>query len=197
MDCRFIYGFHILHWHHMPLGWDGVKMKDLDIIAIFWFCCRLGHPCFTNTFLLLMYYVDEQCRGFSYHSPFNIETIRGCNQGSLVLPRCSHFVGDRKLNTSHVTLFPQHTSTFSCFIRKIAYVSKHQKRVLVSTVFDSKDSTIAKFCLFFYFVLMMWIIQNDTGGCQGWLESIFETGKHRYNDLHITDACVRQYCPQW
>ena len=34
-----------------PWGW-GVKTLDLEIFAIFWLCCRRGHPCFTNTCLV-------------------------------------------------------------------------------------------------------------------------------------------------
>ena len=39
-----------------PWGWGGVKMWDLEIFAIFQLCCRRGHPCFTNTCLVLSYY---------------------------------------------------------------------------------------------------------------------------------------------
>ena len=35
-----------------PWGLGGVKMLDLKIFAIFWLCCRRGHPCFTNTCLV-------------------------------------------------------------------------------------------------------------------------------------------------
>ena len=37
-----------------PWGWGGVKMLDLEIFAIFWLCCRRGHPCFTNTCLVIL-----------------------------------------------------------------------------------------------------------------------------------------------
>ena len=36
-----------------PFG--GVKMLDLGICAIFWLCCRRGHPCFTNTCLIWIF----------------------------------------------------------------------------------------------------------------------------------------------
>ena len=35
-----------------PWGWGGVRMLDLEDFAIFWLCCRRGHPCFTNTCLV-------------------------------------------------------------------------------------------------------------------------------------------------
>ena len=41
-----------------PLGWGGVKMKDFEIFAIFWLCCRRGHLNFTNTFLV---YIISLC----------------------------------------------------------------------------------------------------------------------------------------
>ena len=37
-----------------PRGLDGVKILDLEIFAIFWLCSRQGHPCFTNTCLVVM-----------------------------------------------------------------------------------------------------------------------------------------------
>ena len=62
LDYKFIYGFLTLHWHHMPLGWGWVKIWDLEIFAIFWLCCRRGHPCFTNTCLVDIFLLI----GFSY-----------------------------------------------------------------------------------------------------------------------------------
>ena len=57
-DCKFIYGFLTLHWHPMPVGggvgWgQNVGFRDF---AIFWLCCRRGHPCFTSTCLVEFWY---------------------------------------------------------------------------------------------------------------------------------------------
>ena len=37
-----------------PWGWGRVKMYDFEIFAIFWLCCGWGHPCFTNTCLVVI-----------------------------------------------------------------------------------------------------------------------------------------------
>ena len=42
-----------------PWGWGGVTMKDLEIFAIFWLCCRQGHPCFTNTCLVYVWQAER------------------------------------------------------------------------------------------------------------------------------------------
>ena len=50
------------HFTDITCPWrcDGVKMLDLEIFAIFWLCCRRGHPCFTNTCLVLC----QHCIGY-------------------------------------------------------------------------------------------------------------------------------------
>ena len=50
LDCKSIYGFLTLHWHHMPLGVGLVQNVGL---RDFWLCCRRGHTFFTNTCLVL------------------------------------------------------------------------------------------------------------------------------------------------
>ena len=55
MDCKFIYGFLTLHWHPMPLGVGQGQNVGLRDFAIFRLCCRRGHPCFTNTCLVLSF----------------------------------------------------------------------------------------------------------------------------------------------
>ena len=40
MDCKFILGLLTFHWHHMPLGWGRVRMKDLKILSDFGFASQ-------------------------------------------------------------------------------------------------------------------------------------------------------------
>ena len=47
-----------------PLGLGRIKMYDLETFAIFWLCCRQGHPWFTNTCLVCLslakYFIQHQ-----------------------------------------------------------------------------------------------------------------------------------------
>ena len=69
-------GSSYFHWHHMLLGVGRVKMWDLEIYAIFWLCCRWGHPCFTNTCL-----VYNKHTLFMEFKKTNIRYLQGPNEG--------------------------------------------------------------------------------------------------------------------
>ena len=69
-----------------PWRWDGVKMLDLEIFAIFWLCCRRGHPCFTNTCLVSARFFSQIWSAYIYLPKLSLSFYRNISYNASIWP---------------------------------------------------------------------------------------------------------------